>query len=165
MSNATQAVPLTGGRVLTLILAFFGVVFTVNGYLVVAALSTNSGVVAIEPYRKGLAYNSRITADERQTELGWQATVTVTRSGGATVALTNRDGRPVPHLLVHAMIGRPATELFDHQLAFTETAPGLYSAATTALDGGNWIASVEARLANSGADTTFRVRRRLWLAP
>ena len=47
-------------------LGFFGVVFVVNGAMIYSAVSTHSGLVANEPYRKGLHYNERIDADERQ---------------------------------------------------------------------------------------------------
>ena len=36
-------------------LAFFGTVFAVNGAMIYAAVSTYTGLVANEPYRKGLA--------------------------------------------------------------------------------------------------------------
>ncbi len=64
-----------------LLIAFFGVIFAVNGYFLYSALSTHTGVVAIEPYRKGLAYNERIAADERQKALGWQRQTSLARDG------------------------------------------------------------------------------------
>jgi nitrogen fixation protein FixH len=60
-----------GRDVLAILLSFFGVIFAVNGALIYAAVSTHTGLVANEPYRKGLAYNERILADERQAQLGW----------------------------------------------------------------------------------------------
>ena len=52
-------------------LAFFAAVFVVNGAMIYSAVSTYTGLVANEPYRKGLHYNERIAADERQARLGW----------------------------------------------------------------------------------------------
>ncbi len=54
---------LTGRHVLLIFLAFFGSIFAVNGWFLYSALSTHTGVVAVEPYRKGLAYNERIARD------------------------------------------------------------------------------------------------------
>ena len=63
---------LTGRHVLAAMLVFFAVVFAVNAAMIYAALSTYSGVVADEPYRKGLHYNERIVADERQRQRNWR---------------------------------------------------------------------------------------------
>ena len=62
---------LQGRQVLACSLAFFAAVFIVNGAMIYSALSTHTGLVANEPYRKGLHYNERIAADERQAHLGW----------------------------------------------------------------------------------------------
>ena len=57
----TRALPaarisgLRGHHVLAGFLAFFGVVLAVNGAMIYSAISTHTGLVAIEPYRKGLA--------------------------------------------------------------------------------------------------------------
>ena len=62
---------LRGRHVLWAFLGFFATVFVVNGAMIYSAVSTHSGLVANEPYRKGLHYNERIAADERQARLGW----------------------------------------------------------------------------------------------
>ena len=41
---------LTGRHVLYTFIAFFGIIFAVNGVFLYSALKTNTGVVAIEPY-------------------------------------------------------------------------------------------------------------------
>ena len=50
---------------------FFAVIFAVNGAMIYSAIVTHTGIVSNEPYRKGLHYNERIAADERQSALGW----------------------------------------------------------------------------------------------
>ena len=62
---------LRGRHVLVVFLGFFAAVFLVNGAMIYSAVSTHTGLVANEPYRKGLHYNERIAADERQARLGW----------------------------------------------------------------------------------------------
>ena len=64
---ASAAARLDGRHVLMMLFAFFGVIFAVNGYFLFSALSTHTGVVAVEPYRKGLAYNH---ADRRRRTAG-----------------------------------------------------------------------------------------------
>ena len=46
--------------------------------MIYQAMSTHTGLVANEPYRKGLHYNDRIDADARQARLGWVDTLDVT---------------------------------------------------------------------------------------
>ena len=72
---------LQGHHVLVAFIAFFGTIFLVNGALIYEAISTHTGLVANEPYRKGLAYNERIGADERQARLNWTETLQVGRDG------------------------------------------------------------------------------------
>jgi nitrogen fixation protein FixH len=162
--SAKAAHTLTGRSVLAMFLAFFGIVFAVNAYFVASAISTYTGVVAQEPYRKGLAYNLRIEADERQALLGWTANLTAERAGAARLALLNRNGAPVAGLIVTAIVSRPSTDHFDGKLTFTETEPGHYETTPIALDGGSWIVALSAR-ENAAAQPVFQLRRRLWLKP
>jgi nitrogen fixation protein FixH len=153
-----------GRDVLVVLLSFFGVIFAVNGALIYAAVSTHTGLVANEPYRKGLAYNERILADERQAQLGWSERLEVGRDGHLRLALAERDSGPVRGLRVQGVLGRAATNRHDINLAFVETAPGQYEAQGPELAAGSWLISLEARTVE-GAQGTYRLRRRLWLRP
>jgi nitrogen fixation protein FixH len=164
MIKAPTAHPLTGRAVLAMFVSFFGIVFLVNGYFVASAIQTYTGVVAQEPYRKGLAYNNRIDADERQASLGWTAQLTTARVGPTRVELITRDGHPVVGLAVTATIGRPSTNQFDRAIAFSETAPGTYESPPAALDGGTWIVMLTAR-EGGATEPVFQLRRRVWLKP
>jgi nitrogen fixation protein FixH len=146
------------------LLAFFGVVFSVNGYFLYAALSTHTGVVATEPYRKGLAYNVRIAADERQSQLGWLTDVNASLGGVIKLSMRDQAGLPVVGQQVTAAMGRPSTERFDRKLELRETEPGTYMAETAALLPGSWIAQIEVRSARED-EPIYRMRRRLWLTP
>jgi nitrogen fixation protein FixH len=153
--------PLSGRHVLVGLLAFFGIVFAVNFYFAFASLSTNTGLVAEEPYRKGLGYNKRIAADDRQAALHWTANLGVTPAGGVDLLLRDEVGQPVRGRSVAVSIGRPATERFDRTLVLTEAFPGIYSASTGSLGPGNWVVDAEVRAA--GGEPEYRMRRRLWL--
>jgi nitrogen fixation protein FixH len=153
-----------GRNVLAVFLAFFGAIFAVNAALIYAALSTHTGLVANEPYRKGLAYNERILADERQAQLGWSERLELSRDGRLRLALAERDSRPVTGLRVLGVLGRAATSRNDVDLALVETAPGQYEAQGPALAAGSWLVALEARSAE-GAQPIYRLRRRLWLKP
>jgi nitrogen fixation protein FixH len=155
---------LRGHHVLAGFLAFFGVVLAVNGAMIYSAVSTHTGVVAIEPYRKGLHYNDRIAESERQDRLGWTLALDVRLDGGVLLRLADDDGRPVRGLKISASLGRPSTNRHDVALTLVETEPGAYAAATPRLSAGSWLFAFEAMRSGS-SDPVFRARRRLWLKP
>jgi nitrogen fixation protein FixH len=155
---------LEGRHVLAILLGFFAVVLTVNGYFLYAALSTHTGIVANEPYRKGLAYNERIVAEVEQNRLGWHDGLALGRDGRLVLSMIDGSGAAVRGLAATAIVGRPSTERFDHKVKLAEQADGRYAADLGKLDGGAWIVSVEAG-DGSAAAPVYRLRRRLWLNP
>lgn len=156
---------LTGRHVLLMFIAFFGVVFAVNGLFLVRALSTYSGVVAAEPYRKGLAYNERIAAGERQAALGWNDDLALGFDGTLSVTMADAGGAPISGLHLTGVISRPSTAAADVALRLAERSPGHYSAPSTATAPGAWLAAIEARHQPGDAEPVYRARRRLWLKP
>lgn len=155
----------SGRHVLMIVLGFFAVVFVVNGAMIYSALSTHTGLVANEPYRKGLHYNERIAADERQARLGWTDSIEVARNGHVTLALSHDDGRPVSGLRIEAVLGRPSTSRHDIKLVLSEAMPGRYEARTAPLGEGSWLVAAEARVDARAEDPIYRTRRRVWLKP
>lgn len=168
MANAFEAAnPLTGRRVLLAIAGFFLVIFAVNGVFLGLALSTNTGVVANEPYRKGLKYNERIAADARQAALGWTSEVLIDARDGRLVALlSDRDGKPISGLAATVKVGRSATDREDIKANLSETMPGQYEAKLSTLSSGNYVANLEVLEPNTTDQVViYRARRRLWLKP
>lgn len=164
-SNGERVI--TGRMVLIGLIAFFGVIFAVNGTMLALALKTNTGMVANEPYRKGLKYNERIAAEQRQQALGWKSEITVDAKAKRIVAvLTGRDGAPLTGLQATAKVGLAVTDREDSSATLSETAPGRYEAAVEIADAGNFIADLEVTDPNdSSQGVVYRARRRLWLAP
>lgn len=162
--KASESV-LTGRSVLAIFLGFFAVVFAVNGVFLYQALSTRTGIVANEPYRKGLKYNERIAADERQGALGWKSEIALSADAKSlTVALTTEKGEPVVGLSVVGRIGRPATDKEDHALTLVEEKPGAYAAAFPVTEPGAYIADIEiSDFVGPEGTVLFRARRRLWI--
>jgi nitrogen fixation protein FixH len=169
LPTARRETGLTGRHVLIAFLTFFGIIFAVNGVLLHRALSTHGGIVANEPYRKGLEYNRRIEADERQARLGWQTNATADATGQVTVEFNDAQGQPVRGLFVSATLGRPASNREDTAIPLFESSPGRYAGSVGALPPGAWLLSVEARqgerAAGVDASADYRIKRRLWLAP
>jgi nitrogen fixation protein FixH len=155
---------LKGHHVLFMLVAFFGIVFTVNGVFLGKALSTYTGVVSVEPYVKGLAYNTRIAAGNRQAALGWTDSLEVGRDGNIAITIANRDGQPVRGLALTGMLGRPSTNRLDRALTLVEAEPGRYAAVTgKVLEEGTWLVAVEARASEEGGEPVYRLRRRIWV--
>jgi nitrogen fixation protein FixH len=146
------------------LVGFFGIVLAVNGAMIYSAISTHSGLVAIEPYRKGLHYNDRIAAGERQNRLGWTVALDVRLDGRVMLRLAETDGQPVRNLKINAVLGRPSTNRHDMALTFVEKEPGAYAALIPPLAEGSWLLAFEAAYSDP-AQPVFRARRRLWLKP
>lgn len=163
------ATGLTGRHVLYTFIAFFGIVFAVNGVFLYSALKTNTGVVANEPYRKGLAYNERIAADEMQKALGWTDEASLNGpsggSNGISVVMKGADGMPVSGLIMEAALGRPSTTAGERKLKLAEVSPGVYAATAAQLEPGTWLFALEARRTGNAEEPVYRARRRLWLKP
>ncbi len=154
---------LRGRHVALIFFSFFAIIFIVNGAMMYSAITTHTGIVANEPYRKGLHYNERIADDERQAKLGWSDDVTIARDGRIAITLFAEQSRPVSGMKVAAQIGRPSTNCFDARVDFRETMPGRYEAQAGALEAGAWIIALEVRTDRNAADAVYRMRRRLWL--
>lgn len=156
----------TGRMALAAFVGFFGVIFAVNGVMLTMALKTHSGIVANEPYRKGLKYNERIAADAQQAALGWSSEIEFSPDAGRLVVrLADRDGKAVDGIVANVLFGRATTTERDVTLALAPVAPGRYEAALPPLDGGSYVASLEVASASGGGenDIVHRARRRLWL--
>src|ERR1700690_1116795 len=63
---------LTGRHVLLWLVAFFGIVFAVNGGLVQAAISTFGGVETASSYKAGLQFEQEVGLVQRQDRLRLQ---------------------------------------------------------------------------------------------
>lgn len=159
---AAAASKLEGRHVLFMFIVFFGSIFAVNGYMLFWALSTHTGVVAIEPYRKGLAYNARIADGERQAAIGWSDSANLDRSGLVTIRMAASDGTPLLGLHIAAVLGRAVTASGDMPLKLSEVAPGDYRAIVGPIDAGTWMITLEASQDNDRTNL-YRAKRRLWL--
>lgn len=159
---------ITGRHVLFGVIAFFGVVLAVNGVFLYESLSTYTGIVANEPYRKGLNYNERIADEKAQLERGWMTDVALMSTGnGLDIHINDRNGNPIGGLSFEGRLGRPATAAEDVALDVKETAPGHYRASFATLGPGAWQIDLTAReLTGAGDKIVWRARKRVrWQTP
>jgi nitrogen fixation protein FixH len=149
---------LTGWHVLAIVCTFFAVVVAVDVSMAAMAYRTFSGEVAKDSYEAGLAYNRTLAQRRAQAALGWSATI-ADSPGTLRLRVTDRDGRPVPGLVVAAKLERPATESGSVDVKFVESAPGIYDAHPGGLAGA-W--DVSARAVDRSGRSFEAERRVIW---
>jgi nitrogen fixation protein FixH len=150
---------LTGWHVLTIMLALFGGVFAVNGYMVWHAYSTFPGEVVAKPYEEGLGFNADIRRRADAKAIGWRASLQDTVSHGRlilTIDIHDRNGGAVVGLKPVGQLSRTVTAEGRRVLTFVETGPGQYRAILAPLSG-LWELNVKA----AAPGQTFELDQRL----
>jgi nitrogen fixation protein FixH len=155
-----------GWHVLVAMLAFFVTVTAVNSVMIYDALSTFGGDTP-DAYRAGLAYNQRIAEQAAQDRLGWTETSAFDAAKSEfRFTLKDRDGQGIDGLRVTASVGRPATDVFDHEIPLRAEGQGTYVGTLTGITEGTWLASVAASRDEGGhGDIVYRSKVRLWKQP
>jgi nitrogen fixation protein FixH len=154
---------LTGGKVLLWLVAFFGIVFAVNGVLVQAAISTFGGVETLSSYKAGLQFEQEVGLVARQDALHWQVSGTLTRDGAGVAVLDvnvrDAQGAPLAGLSADARLAHPADDRLDRVIAVRRVAAGVYHGAAEAQPG-QWELIVDFY---RGDQRVFRSRSRVSL--
>ena len=137
---------LTGRAVLLLMLAFFGVIFAVNGVLVHKALSTFGGVETDSPYREGQLFAREVAMAKAQDAQHWQVDAKVTQAadGGALLDIVARDaaGALLTGMDASVTFERPTDRRLDHRISVTEVASGHFRG-NAAIAAGQWDLVIE----------------------
>jgi len=154
---------LTGRAVLLWLVAFFGVVFAVNGVLVKAATSTFGGVETQSSYKAGLMFEQEVAKAERQDARRWQVDGKLARdrAGEAVLDISARDekGAPLTGLKAVARLAHPADERLDHVFELARTGAGAFHGQAAA-QAGQWELLIDLY---RGEDRVFRSRSRVTL--
>lgn len=166
MNNATKLKAprqLTGRTVLFCLLGYFGLVFAVNGVLVVAATSTFGGLETGSSYKAGLQFKQEMQSAERQASLHWTVDGKLTRgAAGQTVldvSVLDEKGLPIAGLTGAARLAHPATSRLDHTVALEPSGAGALRG-TAAVPAGQWELILDF---DRGGDRVFRSRSRVTL--
>lgn len=149
----------TGRSALALFVAFFGVVFIVNGIFVYIATQSWRGLDTDDAYRKGLDYNETLARADAQSALGWQTEVTLD-GARPVVRLRDRAGLPLDGLDVSAVARHPVDENADRTLALFGRGGGVYRADVELPAHGQWDLRVEVARRDG---PPFLIVQRLWL--
>jgi nitrogen fixation protein FixH len=158
---AASARRVTGGFVLKLLLAFFGVIASVDAVMIYAAVSTFRGEETSQAYEKGLAYNLDIAGARAQSARDWRVEATILRrsgtASGLTVLFRDAEGAPLEGLSVAAAFRTPVDGKKDARVTLVETAPGRYEAPLVMAPGWRELALTAER----DARELFRSKNRL----
>jgi len=141
--------PLTGRRVLNMLIGFFGFIVVVNGVFIYFALQSWPGLSTRDAYRKGLAYNEILNASQRQKTLGWRSAVDFGTPAGEKhvlrVRLKDSQSRGLDGLDVSVRLARPNREEFDQTVVLLSRGGGLYQAPVALPLKGRWHATIKTR--------------------
>jgi nitrogen fixation protein FixH len=150
-----------GRHVLLGLVAFFGLIFFVNGIFLYCAVTTFGGGEKGSPYRSGLRYNETIAEAARDAERGWQSALAYDAKA-ARLALDLRDkhGQPIVGLHLAGTIGRPATDREDIPATLRELDSGVYGTEVK-LAPGQWIVLLQSNELSREGDPTYRLKRRV----
>jgi nitrogen fixation protein FixH len=134
--------PLTGRKVLLILVAFFGVVIGVNVTMMRLAIKTLPGTEVDSAYSASLGYEKEIAAARDQSARNWQVDAHLSRSadGAALLQVEARDegGRPVTGLKFEGRFERPTDKRADLAVTLAEVGSGVYRGRLEAIAPGQW---------------------------
>ena len=163
--SAVRFIPerIEGRHVLFALLAFFGVMFIVNGIFLYYAVGTFNGFETRDAYRRGLTYNERIASETAQAASGWKPVVHFEVDGQKLIVeMRDKHGKGVAGLAISGEVRRPVNDKEDQRVTLHEIAPARY-AAPLKLSAGQWIISARISKPGAPAKTVFRFKQRLWV--
>lgn len=158
-SQGCNGRPLTGRMVLIMLLAFFGVVITVNLVMFRLAAATFSGLGDKNAYIAGLSYNKALAAAREQEERGWKVDATLRRvaPGRSAISVVQSGGGVLANVEATARFEHPASGRMDRAVALSRFGPNEWRGAVD-LPAGAWDVVIEMR---SGGATVFMSRDRI----
>jgi nitrogen fixation protein FixH len=153
MEGAKKQREFTGRHMAIIMVAFFGVVVSVNGYMAWVAVDSWTGLMARNGYVASQDFNAGLAVRRKQDSLGYQSLL---RYADDAMVFTFRDrsGQPLAGYKITLKLARPTNEREDRQFVMTEGMPGIYRQKLQ-LAPGQWNADVIA------SDQTGRRWKRL----
>ncbi|TYL71152.1 FixH family protein [Bradyrhizobium cytisi] len=144
---ASAPKPLTGTKVLLMLVAFFGVVIGVNVTMAKLAIATLPGTDVDSPYAAGLTYDREISAAQDQAARNWQVSAHIERrtDGGVALQVEARDasGQPMTGLKFDGRLERPTDKRADLAVELPEAGIGIYRGNAASVAPGQWDLVIE----------------------
>ncbi|WP_422370730.1 FixH family protein [Hoeflea sp.] len=145
----------TGRHMLLTMVAFFGVIITVNLMMARFAVTTWSGLVVPNTYVASQEFNTQAAQSRAIAALGYDVAFEPDAEG-LIIVLTDARGEPAYASSLTASLRRPVGTDDDRELVFAADGAGRYRA-DGALAEGEWIAHVTAM---RGDETIYKKGRR-----
>jgi nitrogen fixation protein FixH len=134
--------PLTGRKVLLILVAFFAVVIGVNVTMMQLAIKTLPGTEVDSAYSASLGYEKEILAARDQSARNWQVDAHLERGldGAALLQVEARDrgGRPLTGLRFQGRFERPTDKRADLAVTLAEVGIGVYRGRLEGVAPGQW---------------------------
>jgi nitrogen fixation protein FixH len=139
--------PLTGGKVLAMLIAFFGVIISVNMVMMRLAIQTMPGTEVDSAYTASLAYEKEIVTAHNQNARNWKVDAHIERgpNGGAMlrVEAQDKDGKPMSGLKFQGRFERPTDRRADQPVTLAEMGMGIYRGNAPDIAAGQWDLVIE----------------------
>ncbi|MCC5978293.1 MAG: FixH family protein [Salinarimonas sp.] len=157
--------PLTGKKVLAILVAFFGVIFVVNlGFLLPNAVGTFRGLETDSAYRTSQEFNTTLAGAAEQQARGWNIEAFVERnadgSAYAEITTRDRDGAMLPDMEGAIVLARPADSNLDRPATLERIGYGVYEATFEDVPAGQWDLVLTF---HEGDEQVFHSRNRVML--
>ena len=140
--------PFTGKHMIMVMVAFFGVIISVNLLMAYYANSTWSGLVVKNSYVASQEFNGKVADVKAQQALGWKGKL-ASSNGNLAWTLIDKSGAPVATQSVTVLLRRPVTEKSDVAIPLALGANGTWTSDHKVEDG-LWIAIVDAATRDVG---------------
>ena len=134
-------------------LAFFGVIFIVNGFFAYKAITTQPGVVTDKPYEKGLRYNEVLAQAKNQPNLRDKVTF---NDGVLHWVLIDEDNKQINNAVSKARVIRPIQDGYDFDIILDYKGHGIYEAELDLPFKGLWVAKLESQWNKKTYKTTYK---------
>lgn len=134
----------TGWHMLGVMIAFFGVIIGVNGFMAYSSARTWTGLVVQNSYVASQEFNTKLAIAREREERGWEGGLDL-NDGVLRFTLLDGIGRPVPLVDVTIALSRPIGVDGDQTVILTAQDDGSHEIAV-ALDPGAWNAAILARV-------------------
>lgn len=142
MTSKPSSFAFTGRHMVLVLVAFFGVVITVNLFMAWQATRSWSGLVVPNTYVASQQFNSKVAVQRAMAATGITGKLAV-EGDVVSFTISQPDQRPVDVDKVVVNFLRPVGTEQDFSVELTRTAPGVYSVKHEVRPG-QWIAEVKA---------------------
>lgn len=139
--------------ILFIFIAFFGVIFLINGIFAYVAISTQTGLVTEQYYQKGLDFDKTLEEARNQPKLIEQVTY---ESPILRWKLADKNSAPLLNATVSARLIRPVQDGHDFDISFVHKGNGIYEAPLTLPYKGSWVAKLESQWTQDNQNKVYK---------